>query len=89
MCVCLASKVSIETHDLSFFKNLSEDVIILSMPNAAAAGIVAVLLFVYVGDEIYIYMCICIYRVSSDTLLFAAAHCAFTSAAAACMRVLS
>jgi hypothetical protein len=44
--VCLASKISIETHNLSFFKNLSEDVIILSMPNAADAGIVAVLLFV-------------------------------------------
>jgi hypothetical protein len=44
--VCLASKISIETHNLSLFKNLSEDVIILSMPNAADAGIVAVLLFV-------------------------------------------
>jgi hypothetical protein len=39
-------------------KNLSEDVIILSMPNADDAGIVAVFLFVcmYVGDEIYIYI---------------------------------
>jgi len=36
-----------------------------------------------VGDEIYIYINIYyMYRVSSDTLLFAAAHCAFTSAAA-------
>ena len=56
MCVCLASKVAIETHDLSFFKNLSEDVIILSMPNAAAAGIVAVLLFVCRRRNIYIYV---------------------------------
>ncbi len=36
-----------------------------------------------VGDEIYIrYIYLYMYRESSDTLLFAAAHCAFTSAAA-------
>lgn len=88
ICMCVSSQQnSIETHNLSFLKNLSEDVIILSMPNTADdTGIVAVFLFGYVGDEIYMNIYIYIYmyctRVSSDTLLFAAAHCAFTSAAA-------
>lgn len=49
MCVLSHQNVffSIETHSfVVFFKNLSEDVIILSMPNTADAGTVAVLLFV-------------------------------------------
>lgn len=66
ICMCVSSQQnSIETHNLSFLKNLSEDVIILSMPNTADdTGIVAVFLFGYVGDEIYmnIYIYICIVR---------------------------
>jgi hypothetical protein len=80
MCVLSQQNFNRDTQFV-VLKNLSEDVIILSMPNADDAGIVAVFLFecMYVGDEIYIYI---LYRVSNDTLLFAAAHCAFTSAAA-------
>lgn len=52
--------------------------------NTADAGIVAVFLFVYVGDEIYMLY---VWGCRIDTLLFAAAHSAFTSAAAVWMCV--
>ncbi len=55
--MCLASKIFNRDTQFVVLKNLSEDVIILSMPNAADAGIVAVLLFVCRRRNIYI----CIY----------------------------
>jgi hypothetical protein len=56
MCVLSQQNFNRDTQFV-VLKNLSEDVIILSMPNAADAGIVAVFLFecMYVGDEIYMY----------------------------------
>ncbi len=47
ICICMLSQQNFNREtQFVVLKNLSEDVIILSMPNAADAGIVAVLLFV-------------------------------------------
>jgi hypothetical protein len=48
MYACVSRQQNSRDTQFVILKNLSEDVIILSMPNAADAGIVAVFLFVCV-----------------------------------------